>query len=169
MIVKANVHLGFNCRDLEKSVKFYKEILGCKEKFTVYYGDLIPKEPERLSKIPENILEEWKSHKDVKWFVYLEWLDGYFIELFNIYKAHVYHPVDSEQDFGFTHFAFVVDDVQKFYEDLLEKGAEEYIDRVPEPALDGNRNIWIHDPDGNRIEVQEYTKDSMQLGGNGYR
>ncbi len=31
MIVQANTHLGFNCKDLEKTQKFYIEILGCRE------------------------------------------------------------------------------------------------------------------------------------------
>ena len=131
MITKANVHLGFNCKDLERSVKFYKEILGCREKFTMYYGDLIPKDPQRQAKIPEKLLEEWKAHKDVKWFVYMEWMDGYFIELFNTYTAYVDNPVDSAKNYGYTHFAFLVDDVKAFYEELIKKGGKEYIDRVP--------------------------------------
>ena len=48
MIVTANSHLGFNCKDLDRTQKFYEDVLGCREKFSLYYGDLIPEQyPER--------------------------------------------------------------------------------------------------------------------------
>lgn len=168
MIVKANVHMGFNCKDLEKTAQFYKDIMGCKEAFTLYYGNLIPKDSKRLSSIPSEQLEEWKQHKNEKWIIYLEWIDGYYIELFNEYTAHVENKVDSKLNYGYTHFAFVVDDIQAFYQSLIEKGAEEYIDIKPEPAIDGNYTMWFHDPEGNRVEVQQYTERSMQKGGKGW-
>ena len=31
MIIQPNSHIGFNCRDLDSSVKFYETVLGCKE------------------------------------------------------------------------------------------------------------------------------------------
>lgn len=167
MIVKANVHLGFNCKDIEKSTQFYKDILECKEAFTLYYGDLIPKEPERLATIPAKQLEEWKQRENVKWITYLEWTDGYYIELFNEYTVHVENKVDPKLNYGYTHFAFVVEDIQEFYQNLLEKGAEEYIDITPQPSIDGNYIMWFHDPDGNRVEVQQYTERSMQKSGKG--
>lgn len=165
MITKANVHLGFNCRDLEKSVKFYTEILGCKEAFTLYYGDLIPDNPEWLAKMDPVRLEELTKLKDEKWIVYLEWADGYFIELFNEVNAYIEIEQDSTHNFGYTHFAFIVDDVHEFYNGLIEKGVEDCIELKPEPSIDGNCNMWFHDPDGNRIEVQQYTERSMQITG----
>lgn len=165
-IVKANVHLGFNCRNLEKSVQFYKEILGCKEIFTIRYGDLIPKnDPKRLASIPEEQLQEWERLKDVKWIVYLEWTDGYYIELFNEVTAHVEKKVDAKNDYGYTHFAFVVEDIIQFRQSLVDKGAEACIDIEPQPSIDGNYIMWFHDPDGNRIEVQQYTELSAQITG----
>lgn len=168
MITKANVHLGFNCKDLERSTRFYKEILDCKEGFTLYYGDLIPKDPERLAAIPAKQLEEWKQRAEVKWITYLEWTDGYYIELFNEYTVHVENNADPKLNYGYTHFAFVVDDIEEFYQSLLEKGAEEYIDITPQPSIDGNYIMWFHDPDGNRVEVQQYTERSMQKSGKGW-
>lgn len=169
MIVKANVHLGFNCKDLEKTAQFYKDVLGCKETFTLYYGDLIPEDSGRLATIPAKQLEEWRQRKDIKWIIYLEWIDGYYIELFNEYTVHVENKVDSKLHSGYTHFAFVVDDIQEFYQSFLEKGGEEYIERTPEKALDGNYVMWFHDPEGNRVEVQQYTEYSMQKSGKGWR
>ena len=30
-------------------------------------------------------------------------------------------------------------------------------------GIDGSKECWIKDPDGNDIELMEYTRDSMQL------
>lgn len=168
MITKANVHMGFNCKYFEKTAQFYKEILGCKEKFTLYYGDLIPKTEERLATVSEEQVKEWEAHKNEKWFVYLEWIDGYFIELFNEYTAHVENKIAPKLNYGYTHFAFCVDDIQEFYEELLKKGAGSYIDLIPEKSIDGNYVMWLHDPEGNRMEVLQYTEHSRQLGGIGW-
>lgn len=165
MIVKPNVHIAFNCRDLEKSISFYTEILGCKEAFTLYYGDLIPEEPERLSQMDPVRLEELTKLKDVKWIVYLEWRDGFFIELFNEVTNRNYTVPDPAINFGYTHFAMVVDDAYAFYEEFIARGGREYIMLPPQPSLDGNINMWFFDPDKNRIEVQQYTEHSLQLTG----
>ncbi len=84
------------------------------------------------------------------------------------YNAHVENRTDPKLYYGYTHFAFVVDDIQQFYKSLIEKGAKEYVDIVPEPAIDGNYTMWFHDPEGNRVEVLQYTERSMQTGGKGW-
>ena len=165
MIIKANSHLGFNCKDLENTAQFYKEILGCTEKFTMYYGDLVPEDrPERYAGLPRETVELYRRNKDVKWFIYLEWMDGFYIELFNDLDAHIDNPYRPE-NYGYTHFAFVVDDIHAFHRELLGKGAASCIEREPEPSLDNNYCMWIHDPEGNRMEVQEYGAHSMQIYG----
>lgn len=164
MIVTANSHLGFNCKDLDRTQKFYEDVLGCREKFSLYYGDLIPKEPERLAQMKPEDIEKLEKVKDVRWIAYLEWTEGVFIELFNELDAHVENPYKPEH-YGFTHFAFVVDDIQAFYQELLDKGAGACIDILPGPSLDGNWTMWFHDPDGNRIEVHQYGPDAYQIKG----
>ena len=162
MIVQANSHLGFVCHDLDKSVRFYEEILGCKEKFSLYYGDMIPPTAEERAQIPPEVMARLEQLKDVRWIVYLEWMDGYFIELFNEVDAHIDNPYNPA-NYGYTHFSFVVDDIQAFYQELLEKGLEDIIDVKPQLNCDHTWALWLHDPDGNRIEVHQYTERSFQL------
>jgi len=165
MKIQPNAHIGFVCKDLEKSVDFYKNILGMKEKFILYYGDMIPKEPERLKEIPQERLDFLEKNKDVKWIVYLEWTtgpEGYFIELFNEIGAHI-ENLPSKEKFGINHIDIVVDDIHEFYNKMVEKGKEDYIDIVPGPSICRSYTMWFHDPDGNQIEVHQYTDLSMQL------
>lgn len=164
-VTKPVAHIGFSCKDLEKSLKFYKEILGLEEAYTIYYGDMIPKNPEYREKMPKERLERLESLKDVKWIVYLKWMDGVFIELFNEVDAYMENVPDSRLKFGYTHFAIVVDDVHAFYQEIIDKGAEDCVDIKPGPAMDRTINLWIHDPDGNPMEVQQYTEQSFQLVG----
>ena len=103
MIVQPNSHLGFVCHDLDRSVQFYEEILGCKEKFSLYYGDMIPPTAEERAQIPPEVMARLETVKDVRWIVYLEWMDGYFIELFNEVDAHIDNPYDPAH-YGYTHF-----------------------------------------------------------------
>ena len=121
-------------------------VIGCREKFSLYYGDMIPPTPEERAKVPPEVMARLEKLKDVRWIVYLEWMDGYFIELFHEVDAHMdnpYHPAK----FGYTHFSFVVDDIEV----------------TPQLNCDYTWALWFHDPDGNRIEVHQYTKRSFEL------
>lgn len=163
MILQANMHLGFNCKNLEKTMTFYETFFGCKEKFSLYYGDLIPQDEKRKATIEPELLAEWERLKDVKWIVYMEYQPGVFIELFNEVTAHVPHIPEQSRDLNFTHFAILVDDLQAFYQSVLEKGGEQYVILKPQPNVDRTYGMWLQDPDGNKMEVMQYTEYSMQL------
>ena len=165
MIVQPNAHVGIVCRDLEKSIAFYEKFLGLKEKFTRYYGDMIPKDPVWLAKVPQERIDFLKTVENVKWIVYMEFtegLKGYFIELFNELDAHI-ENLPSKEKFGLNHIDIVVDDIQAFYQELVDKGAEEYIFIKPGSSICRSYTMWLRDPDGNEIEVHQYTDISMQV------
>ena len=137
------------------------EVQDVDKKFRLYYGDMLPKHPEHRAKLDPQRLQELEQLKDRTWIVYLEWLDGYFIELFDEVKAHLDNLPDDIK-YGYTHFALVVDDIQAFYEELIARGGKEIIDIPPQPCIDRNKSMWFHDPDGNKIEVHEYSQTAMQ-------
>lgn len=57
----------------------------------------------------------------------------------------------------------MVDDIQAFYQELVDKGAEEYIFIKPGSSICRSYTMWLRDPDGNEIEVHQYTDISMQV------
>ena len=65
-----------------------------------------------------------------------------------------------ERGTGFRHLCFEVTGLDSLRAKLLEKGLE-----VTEPkgGLDGSRQAWTADPDGNPVELMEYTGESLQL------
>lgn len=162
MILNPYMHLGFNCKDLEKSVKFYQKAFGCTEKFSLYYGDMIPENPVHRETMDQDFLKYLESIKDVKWIVYLEWKDGIFIELFNELTATEPHIPEQQRDLNFTHFSILTDNIWEMYEQMIDNGLEEYIDLTPRPNVDRTYAFWFHDPDGNKAEVIQYTDYSMQ-------
>ena len=145
MTIREIGHLAFTCRDLDASIRFYKEVLGLREKFTLYYEDA-----------------GRRVEGDQRWIVYMEVGDGSFIELFNGLDAS--RPaVPGGENYNYQHMALILPDIQAGYRELLEKGAP--VDEPPKLGCDGTWQMWSHDPDGNRIEFMQYTDRSYQLKG----
>ena len=133
-------HLALTCRDLDASLSFYRDILGLKEKFCLYYDDI----GQTVS-------------GDRRWIVYMQVDDRTFIELFNgDYNA----PPLCGQPLGFQHLALIVEDIMALRDELAAKGAP--IDAEPSLGCDQTWQMWSHDPDGNKIEFMQYTDRSFQ-------
>lgn len=162
-------HLGFNCSDIEKSIAFYRDILGCKEKFTLTWDDLakdIRKQHEKSGeKLPFYVPQMEKRLAGKKWSVYLNWNDNCFIELFYVPSAKRERIADAKKDIGYTHFSLEVSDLKAFREQVLARGGAPYIETEIEMGLENTWVFWMHDPDGNRFEIMEYTPASYQLVG----
>lgn len=161
-------HLGFNCKDIEKSIAFYRDIMGCKEKFVLTYGDVaadIRKKCDAEGKKYPLYLHGMKRMEKIKWSVYLTWTENTFIELFYVPSAKRKHVPDSGKDLNYTHFSLEVSDLHVFRQQILARGGAPYIDSEIERGIENTYNMWMHDPDGNRFEVMEYTPESFQVVG----
>lgn len=90
------------------------------------------------------------------WIEYLEIANNQFIELF--YSSEL---VNSNQIQSYEHLCLEVDDIFTTILDLEQKGIKIYI--YPLLGKDHNYQAWIKDPDGNRIELMQYTAQSLQL------
>jgi catechol 2,3-dioxygenase-like lactoylglutathione lyase family enzyme len=58
-----------------------------------------------------------------------------------------------------AHFCMVTDDIEAAAADLKSRGVEV---TAAKRGSDRSWNIWLADPDGNRIELQQYTPESKQ-------
>jgi len=91
------------------------------------------------------------------WIEYVEIVPRQFIELF-------YHQgAFSTAPKSYQHLCLEVVGIQGLVESLRQKGV--VIDHEVILGLDFNYQAWIHDPDGNPIELMEYTDKSLQLKG----
>lgn len=159
-------HLGFNCKDLEKSIAFYRDILGCKEKLTMTYGDMVDdmkkKALEKGEKEPF-YLKAMEKMRNTKWSVYMSWSENTFIELFYIPRARRNRVPNPADDLNYTHYSLQVSDLKAFRDQVIARGGALYIDRDIEMGMDNTWVMWMKDPDGNPFEIMEYTADSYQV------
>lgn len=169
MRIKTISHIGFNCKNIEESTRFYCDLLGCKKKFALTYdalADCIAKEAAQAGKKEPFYLKAMrKKMAGVVWCVYLELTPGNFIELFNIPGAKR-KRIPGPRDLNYTHYSLEVEDLKHFREQIIAKGGRQYIDTEPNRSVDNTWQMWMHDPDGNKFEIMEYTKESLQVVGN---
>lgn len=120
-------HIAIICSDYERSLEFYKTVLG----FTV---------------LAENYREESQSFKTD-----LALGDQYVIELFSFPSAPA-RPSHPEAA-GLRHLAFEVDDIDNEVQELERMGIGHEAIRV-DPTT-GRRFMFFQDPDGLPLELYE--------------
>ena len=162
MEIKKFGHIAFNCKDLERSIAFYQDVLGCREVFRLTYDSMLE---EMKSRVPSGLIgrifDRWiEKQKDRTWLVYLELADGIFIELFDQIGAKKTN-VPTYRNYNYQHFALIVDDIYKVKKELIAKGIKPDNDITFGP--DHTYQMWLHDPDGNKFEVMQYTDQSLQI------
>lgn len=162
MKIKQFGHIAFNCKNQKKSVEFYRDILGCKEKFSLTYKDFIVSVKNSGVPVPAFFYRFIEKRQDRVWLTYMEFGEGVFFELFDQLGAFLSH---KSQPFhrNYQHFALIVDDIYETKKELVEKGVE--IDSDISFGPDNTYQMWIHDPDGNKFEIMQYTDKSFQLVG----
>ena len=138
-MIKDVRHIGIVVSDMEKSLKFYRDLLGLKIK------SLVNEEGEFL----DNML----AHENVK---------NKVAKLVTEQGNALVELIDSrsygnkkDRDFftiGASHFAFTVDDLEKTYDYLVENGVK--FTAPPQQTPDGFAKVtFCEDPDGTPIEL----------------
>lgn len=165
--IKAISHVGFNCRDMKKVQEFYTKIMGCTVQFELTYGDLaesVKREAAAKGEPVPGYGAFFEKLGDRVWNVYLKWGDVFFIELFDQVGA-VIPSVPGNHSLNYTHFSLEVENIRDFKQAVIDRGGGEYIENDIALGADGTLQLWLHDPEGNRFELMEYTDKSYQLYG----
>lgn len=130
-MLKGLTHVAIWVTDIERAMDFYLRIPGVKEQF-------------RLQKEDGSL-----------WLVYLRIAPYQFVELFPRAEGPYERPTNA----GYSHFCIETDDILALHRELVAKGITP--DSEPRMGADRSWQIWIHDPDGNPIEFQQFAEDSM--------
>ena len=134
-------HIGIVVTDMEKSLKFYRGLLGLKIKSLV----------DEEGKFLDNML----AHENVKNKVAKLYAKNgnVLVELINSKS----YGNKKDRDFftiGASHFAFTVDDLEKTYDYLVKNGVK--FTAPPQQTPDGFAKVtFCEDPDGTPIELVE--------------
>jgi catechol 2,3-dioxygenase-like lactoylglutathione lyase family enzyme len=138
-MIRKLAHLNFLTNDLDKIIDFYVNKLGMKIAFTL-------------------------DHKEGKPFgYYFACGDTTFLEFFDqAMAAEVWGGTVGELRIGtrYKHFCLEVTGLKEFCECLRSKGVQ--VSEI-KMEMDHSFQAWIADPDGNAIELMEYTPASLQL------
>jgi lactoylglutathione lyase len=143
-------HVALQVKDLDRALRFYCDGLGLAEAFRLNHDDGSP------------------------WIVYLTVGNGTFIELFPVSPAkelgardvaaprEVAPPAKPVTPVvsGLLHVCLLVDDIQDAQARLRLAGIEP--DGPPTVGKDHNWQLWVTDPDGNRIELMQISPGSPQ-------
>lgn len=134
-------HIGLCVSDLDRSLRFYCEGLGCQraERFELD-GNQIPGLAEALEVVaPAVVVSQMITHGPLR------------IELlgWETPKPEGEPPVHRNR-LGLTHLSFFVDDVEAVAERLVSFGGTVVPETRQSPGVD---LIFLADPDGTRVEL----------------
>lgn len=118
--------------DMEETLQFYKNVFGF-----------------------EKIFELAHPETGEPWIVYIQIAKGQFLELF--YGGGKVGSKQSDES-GFSHLCFAVDDVEACAERITELGYT--LDIPPCVGCDHNKQTWVRDPNGIRIELMQVSEQS---------
>ena len=126
-------HVALKVADIGRSLEFYRDRLGFAEMMHLNNDD------------------------GSLWLVYLRITDTQFLELFPDGQGDRAPDRDAT---AVNHFCLECDDLD--ITAARRRGAGVELTVEPKMGLDGNRQCWIEDPDGNRIEFMQMSPSSMQ-------
>ncbi|MBR4461239.1 MAG: VOC family protein [Erysipelotrichaceae bacterium] len=156
MKFNALMHISFYTDHMEEMIDFYCHKLGLKQKVLVrnksYKGRT---DRPQMATLAENDPEDIFN-------VYIELTPGQFIELFPAKEGQT-NDVAWNSRLGYSHFSLTVDDIFETKRALEENGIVP--DSKPSKGPSETWQMWIHDPDGNKIEIMQYTERSYQVVG----
>lgn len=151
-MIKQLAHLCLKTSQFEKMTEFYRDSLGAAVKFRY------------LNKAGQPIG------------CYFAFGENTFIEVFDHADAHrrsnspePLKPLEEPHDpwlMRYNHFCLQVEGLDAFVA-LLESRGVAVTGR--KTGNDRSRQAWVKDPDGNLIELQEYTAESRQFTGEDFR
>ena len=140
-MIKQLAHLCFYTDQLDRMVAFYRDVLGFPVKFTMRNDD------------------------GFEFGYYFATGQTTFVEIFDQQGAVRQWggsavPRGPNEGVRYGHYCFEVTGLEAFCAGLVAKDVAVIPIKV---GMDHSKQAWIKDPDGNSIELMEYTPRSLQL------
>lgn len=126
-------HVAIKVTDLDRSLDYYVNKLEFPEMLRLHHDD---------GKV---------------WLCYLRITDEQYLEVF---PGAENDRAPGWNANGMNHMCWTIDDLDATVGRIKAKGIE-LLSEIKKGA-DGNRQAWLEDPDGNRIELMEMAPDSLQ-------
>jgi len=143
-VIQAFHHTAISVSDLDRSIHFYRDILGMKVEWRIDH---------RRSDLLEKVLA--LKNVDVSYAMLSGW--GGRVELFQYHQppGEPFPPDKPVCDQGITHMAFQVSEIEALYEKLAGQGVR--FNSSPQEIRPGVKAAYFHDPDGISLEFIQYS------------
>jgi catechol 2,3-dioxygenase-like lactoylglutathione lyase family enzyme len=151
-MIKQLAHLCFKTSQLDRMTAFYRDVLGATVKF------------------------RYLNRAGAPIGAYFAFGEKTFIEIFDHADAHrrsqsakPLEPLEEPRDpwlLRYNHLCFQVEELDAYVALIASRGATVTGRKI---GNDHSHQAWIKDPDGNLIELQEYTAQSRQFTGEDFR
>ena len=144
-------HVGVCCSDLERSTRFYVDVLGFREIFTMEMGNEVAATMERDGiRFESRMLRRGDVRLEL-----LHWLEP---------EAGGDRGRRPMTKFGMTHLCFRVDDIEDLVEAAEKAGGQAHrhtLSELPGAGVGGQsvKLLYLTDPDGVRIECMSGAPD----------
>jgi catechol 2,3-dioxygenase-like lactoylglutathione lyase family enzyme len=144
MAIKLFHHTAISVTDLDRSIHFYRDLLGMTLEWRIDH---------RKNEALEKVLA--LKNVDVSYAMLSGW--GGRVEIFQYHspQGQPFPPDKPVCDRGITHFGFQVEDIDGLYEKLLGEGVR--FNTSPQVIRPGVKATYFHDPDGMTLELVQYS------------
>ncbi len=152
--------VAFQVKEGMNMLNYYTTGLGFKHVDRLTMGDLAAA-MERNPNVDQRMLMGMKMMGDAPWIDYIEVAPHQFIELFYVNGQQKGEDKDLSDAIGYQHICIEVEDIHAAWDAVKANGL------TPDTEIrlggDGAYQFWLVDPDGNRLELMQYTKESKQV------
>jgi catechol 2,3-dioxygenase-like lactoylglutathione lyase family enzyme len=142
-MIKQFHHTAISVSDLDRSIHFYRDLLGMKLEWRIDH---------RRSPALEKVVG--LENVDVSYAMLSGW--GARIEVFEYHSpaGRPYPETRPVCDHGITHMAFQVEEIDDLFQRLKSQGVR--FNSPPQLVREGVKAAYFHDPDGITLEMVEY-------------
>ena len=140
-------HTGFVVRDVEKSAKFYQDVIGLE----------VVRTADRDGGPISDVVGYENTHLKA---ILLNMGDGHVLELIQYVRpVGADRPTEERNFLGASHLAFIVDDIDATFDYLIDSGMQKL--NRPVEIAPGRKGCYLQDPDGNWIEIIEVIEQQL--------
>lgn len=161
-LARYTTQVAYHVRANAELKQFYCKSLGLKNVATTTYSQLVEflQQNESAMKNMQRI-EKLKNFGNLPWLDFIEVAPHQYLELFYDYEDSKKECRELTKFFGYQHLCLEVKDIHQAWEAVIANGIKP--DTPINLGGDKSWQFWIVDPDGNRIELMQYSDNSKQL------
>lgn len=158
--LKYTTQVALQIHDEINMQNFYCKGLGLKKAFTLTYGNLADS-LEKIGELDAQTIAGLKKMGDMPCIDYIEVAPHQFIELFHCVGSEKKEQRNLTNFYGYQHICLEVSDINLAWDAVTKNGIKP--DTEISLGIEGAYQFWLTDPDGNKLELMEYTAMAKQL------